>query len=69
VSGGAAGPVELELWVRDARDAVAVQLPGGRHRLFAIANYPWLQRPSKAAVLALWQKVGINLVRISYAGG
>ncbi|MEV0490550.1 hypothetical protein [Streptomyces atratus] len=37
--------------------------------MFGIANYPWLQRPSADAVLDLWQRVGIALVRIAYDGG
>lgn len=41
----------------------------GEQSMFGIANYPWLQVPSATALLDLWQKVGINWVRISYAGG
>ncbi|MFI6729949.1 Gmad2 immunoglobulin-like domain-containing protein [Streptomyces sp. R-74717] len=37
--------------------------------MFGIANYPWLQRPSADAVLDLWQRAGIALVRIAYDGG
>lgn len=37
--------------------------------MFGIANYPWLQVPSAAALLDLWQRVGIKRVRISYEGG
>ncbi|MDX3003115.1 hypothetical protein PWY87_15610 [Kribbella solani] len=37
--------------------------------MFGIANYPWLQRPNATAVLDLWQRVGIDLVRIAYDGG
>jgi hypothetical protein len=41
----------------------------GEASMFGIANYPWLQVPSAAALLDLWQKVGINWVRIAYEGG
>ncbi|WP_406486279.1 hypothetical protein [Streptomyces sp. NBC_01563] len=41
----------------------------GADSMFGIANYPWLQRPSADALLDLWQKVGISLVRIAYDGG
>ncbi|TDW95186.1 hypothetical protein EV137_2520 [Kribbella pratensis] len=41
----------------------------GADSMFAIANYPWLQRPSADAVLDLWQRAGISLVRIAYDGG
>jgi hypothetical protein len=41
----------------------------GADSMFGIANYPWLQRPSADALLDLWQKVGIGLVRIAYDGG
>ena len=37
--------------------------------MFGIANYPWLQRPSADAVLDLWGRVGIDVVRIAYDGG
>ena len=75
----AAGIVTAEVVVRSggdqafARTTLATLPPfsyqAGATSMFGIANYPWLLRPSKAAVLDLWQKVGINLVRISYAGG
>ncbi|WP_405969890.1 hypothetical protein OG496_05940 [Streptomyces sp. NBC_00988] len=41
----------------------------GADSMFGIANYPWLQRPSADALLDLWQKAGIGLVRIAYDGG
>ncbi|WP_234048627.1 hypothetical protein [Streptomyces liliifuscus] len=41
----------------------------GADSMFGIANYPWLQRPSADALLDLWQRVGIGLVRIAYDGG
>ncbi|MFJ6661223.1 hypothetical protein ACIQNG_33485 [Streptomyces sp. NPDC091377] len=41
----------------------------GADSMFGIANYPWLQRPSADAVLDLWQRAGISLVRIAYDGG
>jgi hypothetical protein len=37
--------------------------------MFGIANYPWLQRPSADALLDLWERVGIDMVRIAYDGG
>ncbi|MFD6988879.1 hypothetical protein [Streptomyces sp. NPDC059943] len=56
-----------------ARTSLAV-LPSydyqaGAESMFAAANYPWLRRPSDDAVLDLWQKAGISLVRIAYDGG
>jgi hypothetical protein len=45
------------------------QYEAGEASMFGIANYPWLQVPSATALLDLWQKVGINWVRIAYAGG
>jgi hypothetical protein len=41
----------------------------GASSMFGMANYPWLQVPSATALLDLWQKVGVNRVRISYDGG
>lgn len=41
----------------------------GEQSMFGISNYPWLQVPSATALLDLWQKVGVNWVRISYDGG
>lgn len=41
----------------------------GEESMFGISNYPWLQVPSATALLDLWQKVGVNWVRISYDGG
>ncbi|WP_406130795.1 hypothetical protein [Streptomyces sp. NBC_00989] len=41
----------------------------GADGMFGIANYPWLQRPNADALLDLWQKAGIGLVRIAYDGG
>lgn len=56
-----------------ARTNLAVLPPfsyqAGANSMFGIANYPWLQRPSASAVLDLWQRAGINLVRIAYEGG
>jgi len=47
----------------------AYDYQAGADSMFGIANYPWLQRPSADALLDLWQKVGIGLVRIAYDGG
>ncbi|GAA3711270.1 hypothetical protein GCM10022224_090980 [Nonomuraea antimicrobica] len=56
-----------------ARSNLAVLPPydyqAGANSMFGIANYPWLQRPSADAVLDLWQRVGISVVRIAYDGG
>ncbi|WP_350278151.1 hypothetical protein [Kribbella sp. HUAS MG21] len=56
-----------------ARTNLAVLPPfdyqAGTASMFGIANYPWLQRPSADAVLDLWQRAGISLVRIAYDGG
>ncbi|NNN29379.1 hypothetical protein HLK59_03215 [Streptomyces sp. S3(2020)] len=56
-----------------ARTNLAVLPPfdyqAGTDSMFGIANYPWLQRPSADALLDLWQKAGISLVRIAYDGG
>lgn len=41
----------------------------GANSMFGMANYPWLHRPSSDAVLDLWQRIGVNLVRIAYEGG
>lgn len=41
----------------------------GADSMFGIANYPWLQRPSAEALLDLWERVGITMVRIAYDGG
>ena len=47
----------------------AYDYQAGADSMFGIANYPWLQQPSADALLDLWQKVGISLVRIAYDGG
>jgi len=56
-----------------ARTNLAVLAPhtyqAGAASMFGIANYPWLKVPSADALLDLWQKVGINRVRIAYDGG
>ncbi|MDR6867479.1 hypothetical protein J2Y69_002082 [Microbacterium resistens] len=56
-----------------ARTTLAVLAPqtytAGGGSMFGIANYPWLQVPSAAALLDLWQRVGIERVRIAYDGG
>ncbi|MEU9337192.1 hypothetical protein AB0D49_29210 [Streptomyces sp. NPDC048290] len=41
----------------------------GASSMFGMANYPWLLRPNATAVLDLWQRVGVSLVRIAYDGG
>ncbi|WP_075661979.1 hypothetical protein [Streptomyces acidiscabies] len=56
-----------------ARTNLAVLPPytyqAGAGSMFGMANYPWLQRPNATAVLDLWQKAGVSLVRIAYDGG
>ncbi|GIG68798.1 hypothetical protein [Phytomonospora endophytica] len=56
-----------------ARTNLAVLGPhtyrAGASSMFGMANYPWLQVPSATALLDLWQKVGVNRVRIAYDGG
>ncbi|MES9605873.1 hypothetical protein [Actinomadura sp. NPDC000929] len=56
-----------------ARTNLAVLPPydyqAGTAGMFGVANYPWLQRPSATALLDLWQRAGIGLVRIAYDGG
>ncbi|NIK61792.1 hypothetical protein [Kribbella shirazensis] len=47
----------------------AYDYQAGAQSMFGIANYPWLLRPSADAVLDLWQRAGISLVRIAYDGG
>ena len=47
----------------------AFDYQAGADSMFGIANYPWLQRPSADAVLDLWQRAGISVVRIAYDGG
>ncbi|WP_405059444.1 hypothetical protein OG474_42885 [Kribbella sp. NBC_01505] len=41
----------------------------GANSMFGMANYPWLLRPNATAVLDLWQRIGVSLVRIAYDGG
>jgi hypothetical protein len=75
----AAGIVFAEVVVRSGTDEAFARtnlatLPpftyqAGADSMFGIANYPWLQRPSADAVLDLWQRAGISLVRIAYDGG
>ncbi|MFI6544495.1 hypothetical protein ACIBO9_14785 [Streptomyces prunicolor] len=74
-----AGVVFAEVVVRSGTDEAFARtnlatLPpfsyqAGADSMFGIANYPWLQRPSADAVLDLWQRAGISLVRIAYGGG
>lgn len=56
-----------------ARTNLAVIAPhsyqSGSDSMIGIANYPWLLVPSADALLDLWQKVGIQWVRIAYDGG
>ncbi|WP_393061934.1 hypothetical protein [Streptomyces sp. LN549] len=40
----------------------------GTESMFGIANYPWLLKPGKEAVLGLLKTLGIKWVRIAYAG-
>ncbi|MCP2322235.1 hypothetical protein HDA40_000742 [Hamadaea flava] len=73
------GMVFAEVTVRSgddsafARTNLATLAPfdyqAGASSMFGIANYPWLQRPSADAVLDLWERAGISLVRIAYDGG
>ncbi|WP_329071221.1 hypothetical protein [Streptomyces sp. NBC_01429] len=75
----AAGIAFAEVVVRSAGDEAFARtnlatLPtftyqAGADSMFGVANYPWLQRPSADAVLDLWQRAGISLVRIAYDGG
>ncbi|AXG81957.1 hypothetical protein [Streptomyces paludis] len=75
----AAGVVFAEVVVRSAGDEAFARtnlatLPeftyrAGADSMFGVANYPWLQRPSADAVLDLWQRAGVSLVRIAYDGG
>ncbi|MET8828658.1 hypothetical protein ABZX40_11315 [Streptomyces sp. NPDC004610] len=74
-----AGIALAEVVVRSTGDEAFARtnlatLPAPTHQpvadsMFGIANYPWLLRPSATAVLDLWQRVGISLVRIAYDGG
>jgi hypothetical protein len=56
-----------------ARTNLAVLPPysyqSGDGSMFGIANYPWLLRPNADAVLDVWQRAGISVVRIAYDGG
>ena len=38
----------------------------GAASLFGIANYPWLHKPSKEALVTLMHKIGVQRVRIAY---
>jgi hypothetical protein len=53
-----------------ARTTLAVLGPytytAGAASLFGIANYPWLHKPSKQALLTLMHKIGVQRVRIAY---
>ncbi|MEU9091865.1 hypothetical protein [Streptomyces sp. NPDC048428] len=40
----------------------------GTESMFGIANYPWLLKPGKEAVLGLLKTLGVKWVRIAYAG-
>lgn len=64
VSGGDEAFARTTLTVLTPRSYAAAS-----ESMFGIANYPWLQVPSAGALLDLWQRVGIERVRISYAGG
>ena len=56
-----------------ARTTLAALAPhtyaAGSDSMFGIANYPWLLHAGEQATLDLWQKVGIQWVRIAYDGG
>lgn len=56
-----------------ARTTLAALAPftytAGSSSMFGIANYPWLLNAGEQATLDLWQKVGIQWVRIAYDGG
>lgn len=56
-----------------ARTTLAALTPfvytAGSSSMFGIANYPWLLNAGEQATLDLWQKVGIQWVRIAYDGG
>ena len=38
----------------------------GAASIFGIANYPWLHKPSKEALVTLMHKIGVQRVRIAY---
>ncbi|MFF2847299.1 hypothetical protein ACFVT5_13280 [Streptomyces sp. NPDC058001] len=40
----------------------------GAESMFGIANYPWLLKPGKDAVLGLLKTLGVKWIRIAYAG-
>ncbi|MEU6015678.1 hypothetical protein ABZ826_16920 [Streptomyces sp. NPDC047515] len=40
----------------------------GPESMFGIANYPWLLKPGKDAVLGLLKTIGVKWIRIAYAG-
>ncbi|MER7173234.1 hypothetical protein [Streptomyces mesophilus] len=40
----------------------------GTESMFGLANYPWLLKPSKDAVLGLLKTLGMKWIRIAYAG-
>lgn len=40
----------------------------GKESMFGLANYPWLLKPGKDAVLDLVRTLGIKWIRIAYAG-
>ncbi|WP_329378137.1 hypothetical protein [Streptomyces sp. NBC_01716] len=40
----------------------------GTESMFGIANYPWLLKPGKDAVLGLLKTLGVKWIRIAYAG-
>ncbi|MFF5624316.1 hypothetical protein ACFY5A_03055 [Microbacterium sp. NPDC012755] len=56
-----------------ARTTLAALAPfsytAGSASMFGIANYPWLLNAGEQATLDLWQKIGIQWVRIAYDGG
>lgn len=56
-----------------ARTTMAALAPhtyaAGSASMFGIANYPWLLNAGEQATLDLWQKIGIQWVRIAYDGG
>ncbi|WP_341977287.1 hypothetical protein LTA6_001618 [Microbacterium sp. LTA6] len=56
-----------------ARTTLAALTPfgytAGSASMFGIANYPWLLNAGEQATLDLWQKIGIQWIRIAYDGG
>ncbi|TDD63254.1 hypothetical protein E1263_01095 [Kribbella antibiotica] len=79
VAAPAAGIAFAEVVVRSGNDEAFARtnlatLPpysyqAGATSMFGMANYPWLERPSLNAVLDLWQRIGVSLVRIGIKDG